>query len=365
VIEQANQLDRSSFSMSENQPDNTDAILGGQTPPPVDAAVLGGVAGIEQQLINQWSLSKESISQFSFETVFVNDNAEIIERKQKESFCYTVDLNGIPLEMVYVPAGSFMMGGFDEAQISHKLPEPLHLVTLQSLFMGKYPVTQKQYLALMGTNPARFQADDRHPVEEVSWRDAMEFCRRLSELTNKNFTLPSESQWEYACRAGTDTNFYFGQEINTDLANFADFKPFEDSRETIAEYYKTRKTTPVGIYPPNSWGLYDTHGNVYEWCLDIHHCNYIGAPSDGSAWIDFDEDNHNRMGNSHPCRGGSWRNLWDFSTSYKRGYSSGDSRIDQIGFRVCMVLNSDDRYGILPYREINKNDEDYEEYEEE
>ena len=197
--------------MSELQPSNTDAILGGQTPPPLNSAVLGGIAGIEQQLINQWGLSKESISRFGFETVFVNDNAEIIDRQQKESFCYTVDINGVPLEIVYIPAGSFMMGGFDEAQISHRLPEPLHIVTLQPFFMGKYPVTQKQYLSLMGTNPSRFHADDRHPVEEVSWRDAMEFCRRLSELTNKNLTLPSESQWEYACRAGTDTNFYFGR----------------------------------------------------------------------------------------------------------------------------------------------------------
>jgi formylglycine-generating enzyme required for sulfatase activity len=332
--------------MSQPNPKNTDAVLGGQTPPPVDAAVLGGVAGIEQQLINQWGLSKESISQLSFETVFVNDNAKIIDRQQKESFCYTVDINGVPLEIVHIPTGSFMMGGFDEAQISHILPEPLHLVTLQSFFMGKYPVTQKQYLALMGNNSARFQADDRHPVVDVSWRDAMEFCRRLSELTNKNFTLPSESQWEYACRAGTDTKFCFGQKINTGLANF------KDSREN-ADYYKTTQTTPVGIYPPNAWGLYDMHGNVLEWCLDTLHENYIDAPSDGSAWIDFDNQYY------HPCRGGSWRYLCNSYTSYKRsgGYSSYIGFNDN-GFRVCMVINSDDQYGILHDREIDEEYED-------
>jgi formylglycine-generating enzyme required for sulfatase activity len=176
--------------MSEIQPDNTDAILGGQNPPPLNSAVLGGIAGIEQQLINQWGLSKESISRFSFETVFVNDNAEIIDRKQKESFCYTVDINGVPLEIVYIPAGSFMMGGFDKAQISHRLPEPLHLVTLQSFFMGKYPITQKQYLSLMGKNPARFRADDRHPVVKIQvWergrREGMAKPQEWAEIASR------------------------------------------------------------------------------------------------------------------------------------------------------------------------------------
>jgi formylglycine-generating enzyme required for sulfatase activity len=334
--------------MSELQPSNTDAILGGQTPPPINAAVLGGITGIEQQLINQWGLSEESISRFRFETVFVNDNAEIIDRQQKEAFCYVEKINSVPLEMVYIPAGSFLMGGFDESRISDQSPEPIHPVTLQSFFMSKYPVTQKQYLALMGTNSARFQADDQRPVVNVSWRDAMEFSRRLSELTNKNFTLPSESQWEYACRAGTDTNFCFGQKINADLANF------KDSRETIADYYKTTQTTPVGIYPPNAWGLYDMHGNVLEWCLDTLHGNYISAPSDGSAWIDFDNQYY------HPCRGGSWRYLCNSYTSYKRSGCISYIGFNDNGFRVCMVLNSDDRYGILQDREIDEIDEEYE-----
>jgi eukaryotic-like serine/threonine-protein kinase len=334
--------------MSELQPFNTDAILGGQNPPPLNDAVLGGVAGTKRQIVHEWGLSEELVDRFSFETVTVNENAEIIDRQQKEAVCYTVDINGVPLELVYIPAGSFLMGVTFEWH-THKREEPIHLVTLQSFFMGKYPVTQKQYLALMDTNPSRFQGNDRHPVEKVSWENAMEFCCRLSKLTDKNFTLPSESQWEYACRAGTSTYFYFGQKINTDLVNFAGYDPNERSTSKIAEYISNHKTTSVGMYPPNSWGLYDMHGNVWEWCLDTYQSNYIGAPSDGSAWIDSDR---NYLSCHHQMRGGSWRLLSCYCLSYSRGFthyqhdeknqSYSSKSTDENGFRICMVLNLDD-----------------------
>jgi formylglycine-generating enzyme required for sulfatase activity len=314
--------------MSELQPSNTDAVLGGQTPPPVNAAVLGGVAGIESQLLYQWGLSRESISRFSFETVFVNENAEIIERQEKTSFSYSIDINGISIEMVYIPPGSFLMGGFGKSE------QPIHRVTLPSFFMGKYPVYEQQYLAVMGRKPHYYlPQDDRHPVVRVRLVTAIEYCQKLSEMTKKNFTLPSESQWEYACRAGTDTSFCFGKKINTDLVNYYDYECGVD------------RMTPVGIYPPNSWGLYDMHGNVWEWCLDTYHSNYMDAPSDGSAWIDFDGDEYGRYRNV--CRGGSSNDSWDACASHNRIFGNTDRSVGMVGFRVCMLLNSDDRHSIF------------------
>jgi eukaryotic-like serine/threonine-protein kinase len=271
-----------------------------------------------------------------------------------------VDINGVPLEMVYIPAGNFSMGCTSPLghQLEHQLVQPIHLVTLESFFIGKYHITQKQYLALMGINPAYFKGNDRQPVEQVSWQDAMEFCRRLSELTNKNFTLPSESQWEYACRAGTDTKFYLGQKINSKLVNFDDFTTGNSFRGGFL-----RRTAPVGTYPPNSWGLYDMHGNVRDWCLDTYHHSYIGAPSDGSAWIEVDLNDYDDSWDYHSFRGGSWNDTEEMCMSYQRGFST--MRTRQNGFRVCMVLNSDDRYDILSPIKINENHEEYEDYEEE
>lgn len=178
------------------------------------------------------------------------------------------------IKMVSIPAGSFLMGSPDD-EIGRFTDEgPQHQVTLAGFQMSQTPITQAQWQAVMGGNPSRFddQADsDQRPVECVSWYDAMEFCRLLSERTGCLYTLPSEAQWEYACRAGTVTRYAFGDTITTDQANY-------DCR--------LGQTTPVGKFPANAWGLHDMHGNVWEWCLDDWHDSYEGAPTDGSAWIE-------------------------------------------------------------------------------
>lgn len=323
--------------MSELQPFNTDAILGGQNPPPLNDAVLGGVAGTKRKIVHEWGLSEELVDRFSFETVTLNDRAEIIERKQKEAFCYTVDINGVPLEMVYIPAGSFLMGGSSEWFPNSDVEEPIHLVTLKSFFMAKYPTTQAQYQAIMGNNPSEFKGDDRHPVEKVSWDNAIKFCHQLSELTNKHFSLPSESQWEYTCRAGSNTLFYCGQKINADLVNYIGCDRFDETnREDVRNRFQG-KTTCVGKYPPNPWGLYDMHGNVWEWCLDSQHKNYIGAPIDGSAWTNADEKNLY----SHPVRGGAWNDFSWQCMSYKRMFADNHYQTPHNGFRACMLLQFD------------------------
>jgi formylglycine-generating enzyme required for sulfatase activity len=133
-------------------------------------------------------------------------------------------------------------------------------------------------------------------VEKVNWYDAIEFCARLSKLTGREYRLPSEAEWEYACRAGTTTPFYFGETITGKLANYNASNTYAD--EPNGEYRK--ETTPVGQFPPNAFGLYDMHGNVWEWCADTWHDNYDGAPRDGSVWTKNENDNRS------PLRGGSW-----------------------------------------------------------
>ncbi|RKZ76017.1 MAG: hypothetical protein DRR19_28940, partial [Candidatus Parabeggiatoa sp. nov. 1] len=207
---------------------------------------------------------------FAFEVVTVNAQGEITHREQKQARYETEDLgNGVALDMVSIPGGTFMMGSPDNEKDRYSDEGPQHRVTVEPFWMGKYPVTQAQWQAVMGNNPS-YRKGEKRPVERISWQDAVEFCQRLSEKTNREYRLASEAEWEYACRAGTTTPFYFGETITTELAN----------------YNMSRgETTDVGSFPPNGFGLYDMHGNVWEWCADIYYENYNGAPNDGGAWL--------------------------------------------------------------------------------
>ena len=158
--------------------------------------------------------------------------------------------NGITLEMVKIPGGKFTMGSPEDEEGRDEDEGPQRDVNVPAFFMGKFEVTQEQYEEVMGNNPSHFKGDKR-PVERVSWNDADEFCKKLSQKTGRTYRLPSEAEWEYACRAGTTTRFHFGENITPDLANYDN---------------KIRETTPVGKFRSNAFGLYDMHGNVWEWC---------------------------------------------------------------------------------------------------
>jgi len=231
---------------------------------------------------------------------------EITQRDKKQARYQTEDLGkGVLLEMVSIVGGTFTMGSTDYDRL-----KPPHSVTVQPFYMGKYPVTQAQWEAVMGNNPSYFKGKNR-PVEQISWDEANEFCQRLSKETGKSYGLPSEAQWEYACRAGTTTPFYFGETISTELAN-----------------YGLGETTEVGKFPPNSFGLYDMHGNVWEWCADPWHTNYDDAPIDGSIWTKGGEEPYRLL------RGGSWANNPNRSRCANRyGHSSG-ARYFNFGFRL-------------------------------
>ena len=225
------------------------------------------------------------------------------------------------LEMVDIPAGKFNMGSNE-----YEDEKPIHQVIVPAFQIGKYPVTQAQYQAVMGNNPSRFSGNPQNPVESVTWFNAQAFCEKLSQLTGKNYRLPTEAEWEYACRAGTKTRFSFG-----------------DDKEQLGDYAwvdgnSNNTTHPVGEKRPNPWGIYDMDGNVWEWCADQNHESYARKPDNirenGSlAW----RDNNITNKSSIIRRGGSWcRDPLAYSSAY-RGRSVADIRND-IGFRVVCDL---------------------------
>ena len=223
--------------------------------------------------------------------------------------------------MVEIPGGTFIMGSPASEAGRYSSESPQHQVTVPSFYMGKYELTQAQYQVIMGANPAYFKGYNR-PVEQVIWNNAVEFCKKLSQKTGKNYRLPSEAEWEYACRAGTTTPFYFGESITPDLVNY-------DGNYTYASAPKgqyRQQTTDVGTFPPNAFGLYDMHGNVWEWCQDDYD-NYINAPTDGSA-LTSPRVSYKLL------RGGSWGGNHYICRSAYRGYNNLDSLNPLIGFRV-------------------------------
>ncbi|OYQ62631.1 hypothetical protein B9G53_21205 [Pseudanabaena sp. SR411] len=274
----------------------------------------------------------------------------VVQKSEGQAYRYVEQLNeDVVLEMVSITGGEFMMGSLNNEVERRNSESPQHLVTVPDFYMGRYPVTQAQWRAVaamphvereIDPNPSNFKGDTR-PVEQVSWEEAIEFCVRLSVHTNHQYRLPTEAEWEYACRAGTTTPFHFGKTISPELANYNCKVAYDLIRGTFPKN-KNRsksidKTTPVSHFDvANAWGLSDMHGNVLEWCQDHWHGNYEGAPKDGSAWLIDNSEDAIRV-----WRGGSWiSNPW-YCRSACRNVNVPADRYFNLGFRVsCSALET-------------------------
>lgn len=292
---------------------------------------------------------------FTFNVVTTDDQGRIIQTSQGSAESrqewLAADVN---LEMVLIRGGAFIMGSpvtesgrtwyqvWDQSLAGLNIEGPQHGVNVYTFWIGKYPVTQAQWRAVaalspigkpLDPDPADFKGGNR-PIEQVSWDDAMEFCKRLSRHMQQEYRLPTEAEWEYACRAGTTTPFSFGPTITPDLANYAPVDGEHNGCRWSGTYgkgptgYYRQQTTEVGVFPANAFGLYDMHGNVWEWCLDHWHETYEGGPRDGSAWLSPGAD-------KRILRGGSWFYFPDLCRSAFRNRRSPDTRFNRIGFRVA------------------------------
>ncbi len=261
--------------------------------------------------------------------------------------CFNEDLgNGVILEVVNLPGGTFWMGSPSSEEGRDANEGPQHQVTILPFSMGKFPVTQAQWRAIavlprvnryLDPDSSNFKGTDR-PVEQVSWYDAVEFCARLAKVTGRDYRLPSEAEWEYACRAGTITPFHFGETITPDLANYDGNYPYGSGLKGL---YR-KQTTPVGSFQvANAFGLYDMHGNVWEWCADPWHKNYLLAPSDGSVWENSCDGNYRLL------RSGLWYCLPKLCRAAQRHWEQPDNGGSGIGFRVaCSLVFDIDSIGI-------------------
>ncbi|PSB02610.1 bifunctional serine/threonine-protein kinase/formylglycine-generating enzyme family protein [Merismopedia glauca] len=300
----------------------------------VNQAIMKGMELLPQnrpQSVKEWLdlLGKPSVKlpvlkTFKFEVVTLKSEERglfskktvLVESKTtKQAEYLTEDLGGgVTLDIVSIPGGTFMMGSpigerSDRDKTRDKVydrEKPQHLIAVSPFFIGKFVVTQAQWSLVakfpkincdLKLEPSHFKGANR-PVERVNWYHAIEFCARLSHHTGRIYRLPTEAEWEYACRAGTTTPFHFGETITTDLANYNGTYTYGSTPKGI---YR-EQTTDVGSFPANAFGLYDLHGNVFEWCADPWHENYEGAPSSSRVWdVGGDKENY--------ClRGGSW--LW-------------------------------------------------------
>jgi formylglycine-generating enzyme required for sulfatase activity len=226
------------------------------------------------------------------------------------------------MRLAVIPAGTFHMGSPGKEQGRFADEGPRHKVILtRPFFLGVFQVTQAQWRQVIGTNPSNFPGED-HPVERVAWEEAREFCRSLSAKEKRVYRLPSEAEWEFACRAGTTTPFYFGEILTDRLANYdANVTYAHSPRGTYRQH-----TLPVGSFPPNAFGLFDMHGNVREWCEDRFGSYARGPATDPQG---------PQTGADRVARGGAWYNVPGYCRSAFRRSHSPDTRDSQVGFRVC------------------------------
>jgi formylglycine-generating enzyme required for sulfatase activity len=279
----------------------------------------------------------EHLLQFDFKTVTLVPDGNEISSRNLRAECFTENLNGIPLEMVKIPGDAFLMGSPESEDKREGNEGPQHSVTVQEFFMGRFEVTLGQWRQVermpkvkidLNKNPTYYKHSMKHPMEGVSWEEAVEFCKRLEKRTGRPYRLPTEAEWEYAARAGTSTPFAFGPTITPTYVNCSGYFPYGS-----APMSKGRgEMIEVGsLNIANAFGLSDMHGNLWEWCEDdffIFDDNYIGAPGDGSA------RSGRRNSVYRVMRGGSFRCSANDCRSASRSGSPPGVKREDLGFRV-------------------------------
>jgi formylglycine-generating enzyme required for sulfatase activity len=265
------------------------------------------------------------LQEFRFESITVDDTGREVERRPGCGQQFIEDLGGgVTIEMVAIPAGSFQMGSLRENPGGEESPQ--HLVSVPAFFLSKSLVTQEQWLAVnRRLPPCRFYGA-KLPIENTTWIEAADFAGRLSKKTRQAYRLPGEAEWEFACRAGTGTPFSTGVTITAALANYCG--PHTYRHEAPGLYRHV--STPAGTFPPNPFGLFDMHANLWEMCADLWHPDYTGAPFEASPWIYGGEPGF------HPARGGSWHEPPANCRSASRLRIKENERDDLIGFRLAM-----------------------------
>lgn len=267
-------------------------------------------------------------SEIAFESVTVDERGAVVARTPHRATLLSERLaEGVTLDLVALPATEGWVGalpgeGFDDER-------PRHRVTLAPFALGRAPVTQAQWAAVMGRLPPVRDVGSDLPVHRVTWHDARRFCDRLSRRTGRAYRLPAEAEWEVACRGGTTSPFYTGPTLTTDLANYVGLHTYAREPEGVYRHH----TTPADLFPPNPFGLQDMHGNVWEWCADAWHGTYVGAPSDGSPWEAARPAGHG----GRVLRGGCWHDPPNLCRSAARLRSEPNEPEDYFGFRVALT----------------------------
>jgi eukaryotic-like serine/threonine-protein kinase len=273
------------------------------------------------------------LTKIQFTSVKLDRQGIVIDKPVGSAEIFTESLGkDVGLKMVKIPAGKFLMGSPAHEKDRQNDESPQHQVSVSEFYLGQTLVTQAQWLAIMGNNPAYSQGNEKLPVEKVSWLDAMDFCHELSQKTGKTYRLPSEAEWEYACRAGTTSPFAFGETITPAVANYDG--DYSDGRAAKGKY--KHKTTPVGSFPLNLFGLSDLHGNLWEWCLDEWVDSYKSARNDGSARGDINSRDGKKR---RLLRGGTWGYDASYCRSANRENIAASYRNGTIGFRAVCVLS--------------------------
>jgi formylglycine-generating enzyme required for sulfatase activity/predicted Ser/Thr protein kinase len=281
------------------------------------------------------------LTTFSFKTAevqvkegFFGNTKIVVKEFTGQVKGFSEDLGGgVKLNMIEIPGGEFLMGAPSSEKGSMERERPHCLVRVPKFYLGQTLITQAQWQSLMGDNPAHFKGDGKLPVDSVNWLKSMEFCERLTQKTGRSYRLPREAEWEYACRAGTSTPFAFGKTITSVVVNYNGNYPY--GRISKDEYRE--KTTFVGAFPANNFGLYDMHGNLWEWCLDEWTDNYKNSSWDSSAQsvISLRDRNEIRV-----IRGGSWSDNASYCRSAIRDYFTATVSFRDIGLRVVAVPTS-------------------------